>query len=185
VKHLLLILLSSILFVNCTTKRITKSSTEHIATSEVLQQSKEQVTSIEIRDTSIGIPTRSVFIEGLTKDQLTPLVNHAGQLIPQVTEKKANGASIKVMALANGTIDVNATCDSMTLTILGLRREITTLKEANIKTESTAVVTNTQESIIKSKPILAIVISGFSLLVAILIILVMSLISLMKVTSKF
>jgi hypothetical protein len=89
------------------------------------------------------------------------------------------------MALANGTIDVNATCDSMTLTILGLRREITTLKEANIKTESTAVVTNTQESIIKSKPILAIVISGFSLLVAILIILVMSLISLMKVTSKF
>jgi hypothetical protein len=80
VKHLLLILLSSILFVNCTTKRITKSSTEHIATSEVLQQSKEQVTSIEIRDTSIGIPTRSVFIEGLTKDQLTPLVNHAGQL---------------------------------------------------------------------------------------------------------
>lgn len=94
----------------------------------------------EQKTTTTGVPEKKLSAK-LVGDDLKPVYNDKGEAKPNTTIFSGKGISLKATANPDGSIDLNANCDSITLINQVLRRE---LKELKNSTTKSAVKTNTQ-----------------------------------------
>lgn len=140
--HSLIALFCFLLIASCSS---VKKSNKTLFASEIQQNQQSLADSskyelTEQKTTTTGVPEKKLSAK-LVGDDLKPVYNDKGEAKPNTTIFSGKGISLKATANPDGSIDLNANCDSITLINQVLRRE---LKELKNSTTKSAVKTNTQ-----------------------------------------
>lgn len=128
---LLLVFMLSTLYSCSSLKKTNKtlSSTETGSTENLSQEDSSSYELTETKSSIVGIPEKK--LSGtLAGDALKPVYNDKGEAKPNTTTFKGKGLSMSATAKPDGSIDLNANCDSITLINEGLRRELKRLKNS-------------------------------------------------------
>lgn len=125
-----------LIFCGCrTVKKESSISSSHIRTAQTNDNSLISDRFISKRDSLFGFSGRKIS-NHLSGDDLKPLFNDKGVAKPNTTNRKENGMTLETTVQPDGTIVVNASCDSLTFLVQGLTTENNYLRSVQNSTSS-------------------------------------------------